>query len=176
MQGAVFEVKNSALYSGGESTTTDYIPKKPVMEHLKKVEMRHQEKVQLYKQYTIDLREKYQKFEVESQRHYANIIKKHQQQTDEIINNKEALLEQMRQSKEESLDELNLLRAKLYKARAEGVSTSILFKQHVLFALILYFKYSNSLFSIETREGHRRRGSRRDQGRRGEETRRCRER
>lgn len=118
--GAVFEVKNSALYSGGESTTTDYIPKKPVMEHLKKVEMRHQEKVQLYKQYTIDLREKYQKFEVESQRHYANIIKKHQQQTDEIINNKEALLEQMRQSKEESLDELNLLRAKLYKARAEG--------------------------------------------------------
>jgi len=26
----------------------------------------------------------------------------------------------MRQSKEESLDELNLLRAKLYKARAEG--------------------------------------------------------
>jgi len=81
------------LYSGGESTTTDYIPKKPVMEHLKKVEMRHQEKVQLYKQYTIDLREKYQKFEVESQRHYSNIIKKHQQQTDDIINNKEALLE-----------------------------------------------------------------------------------
>ena len=159
-QGAVFEVKNSALYSGGESTTTDYIPKKPVMEHLKKVEMRHQEKVQLYKQYTIDLREKYQKFEVESQRHYANIIKKHQQQTDEIINNKEALLEQMRQSKEESLDELNLLRAKLYKARAEGVSTSILFKKkHVSYALILYFKYFNSLFSIETREGNRRRGS-----------------
>jgi len=36
------------------------------MEHLKKVEMRHNEKVQLYKQYTLDLKEKYMKFEVES--------------------------------------------------------------------------------------------------------------
>lgn len=36
------------------------------MEHLKKVEMRHNEKVQLYKQYTLDLKDKYMKFEVES--------------------------------------------------------------------------------------------------------------
>ena len=49
-----------------------------------------------------------------------SIIKKHQQQTDDIINNKEALLQQMKDSKEQSLDELNLLRAKLYKAKAEG--------------------------------------------------------
>lgn len=70
------------------------------MEHLKKVEMRHNEKVQLYKQYTLDLKEKYMKFEVESQRHYANIIKKHQKQTDDIIDNKESLLEQMKNSKE----------------------------------------------------------------------------
>ena len=96
------------------------------MEHLKRVEMRHNEKVELYKQYTIDLKEKYHKFEVESQRHYANIIKKHQQQTDDIINNKEALLQQMKQSKEQSLDELNLLRAKLYKARAEGKLEKVL--------------------------------------------------
>lgn len=82
----------------------------------------------MYKQYTLDLKEKYHKFEVESQRHYANIIKKHQQQTDDIINNKEALLQQMKESKEQSLDELNLLRAKLYKARAEGVSTDPSFK------------------------------------------------
>ena len=80
----------------------------------------------MYKQYTIDLKEKYHKFEVESQRHYANIIKKHQQQTDDIINNKEALLQQMKQNKEQSLDELNLLRAKLYKARAEGKLEKVL--------------------------------------------------
>lgn len=80
----------------------------------------------MYKQYTIDLKEKYHKFEVESQRHYANIIKKHQQQTDDIINNKEALLQQMKRSKEQSLDELNLLRAKLYKARAEGKLEKVL--------------------------------------------------
>jgi len=80
----------------------------------------------LYKQYTLDLKEKYHKFEVESQRHYANIIKKHQQQTDDIINNKEALLQQMKESKEQSLDELNLLRAKLYKARAEGKLEKVL--------------------------------------------------
>lgn len=80
----------------------------------------------MYKQYTLDLKEKYHKFEVESQRHYANIIKKHQQQTDDIINNKEALLQQMKESKEQSLDELNLLRAKLYKARAEGKLEKVL--------------------------------------------------
>lgn len=56
----------------------DYIPKEPVMEHLKKVEMRHNQKVQQYKQYTLDLKEKYREFEVESRRHYADIIKKHQ--------------------------------------------------------------------------------------------------
>lgn len=80
----------------------------------------------MYKQYTLDLKEKYHKFEVESQRHYANIIKKHQQQTDDIINNKEDLLQQMKENKEQSLDELNLLRAKLYKARAEGKLEKVL--------------------------------------------------
>ena len=112
------------------------------MEHLKRVELRHNEKVQLYKQYTIDLKEKYHKFEVESQRHYANIIKKHQQQTDEIINNKEALLQQMKESKEQSLDELNLLRAKLYKAKAEGVSTTQFNLSVIQNQFKFYFKLS----------------------------------
>lgn len=98
--GAIFEIKNSAHYEGGQFTTTDYIPKKPVMEHLQQMEKRHLDKVALYKQYTLDLKEKYQKFECESQRHYANIIKKHQQQTDQIISDKEDLVEQMRQAKE----------------------------------------------------------------------------
>lgn len=38
----------------------------------------------------------------------------------------------MKDSKEQSLDELNLLRAKLYKARAEGVSLLFLYKHSVL--------------------------------------------
>ena len=124
-QGAIFEIKNSAHYEGGQFTTTDYIPKQPVMEHLQRMEKRHQDKVALYKQYTLDLKEKYHKFEVESQRHYANIIKKHQQQTDQIISDKEDLVEQMRHAKEQSLDELNVLRARLYKAKAEGVSNCL---------------------------------------------------
>jgi len=130
-QGAIFDIKDSAQYQGDQLSTTDSVPQKPVMEQLKRVE-RHNEKVQLYKQYTLDLKEKYHKFEVESQRHYANIIKKHQQQTDDIINNKETLLQQMKESKEQSLDELNLLRAKLYKARAEGVSTDRSYKFSLL--------------------------------------------
>ena len=155
-QGAVFDIKDQAKYNDDQLSTTDYIPKKPVMEHLKRVELRHNEKVQLYKQYTIDLKEKYHKFEVESQRHYANIIKKHQQQTDEIINNKEALLQQMKESKEQSLDELNLLRAKLYKAKAEGVSTtqfnlSVIqnqFKFYFKLSLFYWLIFFKSFFSV----------------------------
>ena len=84
--------------------------------------MRHNEKVAQYKQYTLDLREKYHKFEIESQRHYANIIKKHQEQTDDIITSKETLVKEMRANKKQSEDELRKLQAKLYTARAEGVS------------------------------------------------------
>lgn len=43
--GAIFDIKDSAQYQGDQLSTTDYIPKKPVMEHLKRVEMRHNEKV-----------------------------------------------------------------------------------------------------------------------------------
>lgn len=43
--GAIFDIKDHAKYSDEQLSTTDYIPKKPVMEHLKRVEMRHNEKV-----------------------------------------------------------------------------------------------------------------------------------
>ena len=80
------------------------------------------EKVKLYKQYTIDMSEKQQKFEEESQRHFANTIKKHQEQTEQILKNKDTIVELMVQDKNKSMDELNSLRARLYRAKAEGVS------------------------------------------------------
>lgn len=80
------------------------------------------EKVQLYKQYTIDMSEKQQRFEEESQRHFGNTIKKHQEQTEKILADKDALVQLMINNKNRSMDELNLLRAGLYKAKAEGVS------------------------------------------------------
>jgi len=78
------------------------------------------EKVKLYKQYTIDMSEKQQKFEEESQRHFANTIKKHQEQTEQILKNKDMIVELMVQDKNKSMDELNSLRARLYRAKAEG--------------------------------------------------------
>lgn len=82
------------------------------------------EKMELYKQYTIDMSEKQQKFEEESQRHFANTIKKHQEQTEQILNDKDALVQLMVQNKDKSMDELNSLRARLYRAKAEGVSSN----------------------------------------------------
>jgi len=60
------------------------------------------------------------KFEQESRRHFTNTVKKHQETTEQILNNKDALLGLMVQNKDKSMDELNSLRARLYRAKAEG--------------------------------------------------------
>ena len=80
------------------------------------------DKVELYKQYTIDMSGQQMKFEQESRRHFTNTVKKHQETTEQILNNKDALLGLMVQNKDKSMDELNSLRARLYRAKAEGVS------------------------------------------------------
>ena len=84
--------------------------------------VRQSEKMELYKKYTIDMSVKQQKFEEESQRHFCNTIKKHQQQTETILSNKDQLINLMKLSKDHSMDDLNVLRARLYMAKAQGVS------------------------------------------------------
>lgn len=84
--------------------------------------VRQTDRMELYKQYTIDMSAKQKKFEEESQRHFCNTIKKHQQQTEQILNNKDQLLHIMKLSKDQSMSDLNILRARLYMAKAQGVS------------------------------------------------------
>lgn len=55
----------------------------------------HKEKVLKYKSYALTLKEKYQKFESESQRHYANIIKKQQKVADDVLKKKEDMLQEL---------------------------------------------------------------------------------
>lgn len=49
----------------------------PVMEYLNNIEAKHRNKIDQYKNYAMSLKERYQKYENESQRHYADVIKKH---------------------------------------------------------------------------------------------------
>jgi hypothetical protein len=86
------------------------------------------DKVELYKQYTIDMSDKQIKFEEESRRHFTNTIKKHQEQTESILNNKDNLVNLMVQNKDKSMDELNSLRARLYRAKAEGKLDEFLYE------------------------------------------------
>lgn len=112
-----------AAQQDGTENTVDYIPRRPVMDHLSRLEAKHSEKVQQYKKYALDLKAKYREFELESHKHYALIIKKLQRTKDDIITNKESLIEEMTSAKDKAKDELNLLRAKLFKAKEAGVST-----------------------------------------------------
>ena len=73
--GAVFQIKNSAPEVGFK--TVGYVPKEPVVEYLKSKEAQHKSKIDQYKNYASSLKERYQKYETESQRHYANVIKSH---------------------------------------------------------------------------------------------------
>ena len=75
-----------------------------------------------YKTYALTLKERYQKFETESQRHYANIIKKQQKVTDDMLKNKEDMLYELEQNNRKAVDDLNLMKAKMYKAQQDGVS------------------------------------------------------
>ena len=63
--GSIFEIKNAAP-EASVPKTIDYIPKKPSMEHLKKIDRQHKEKVEKYKVYAHDLKERYQKYEIDS--------------------------------------------------------------------------------------------------------------
>ena len=63
--GSIFEIKNAAP-EASVPKTIDYIPKKPAMEHLKKIDRSHKEKVEKYKDYASHLKERYQKYEIES--------------------------------------------------------------------------------------------------------------
>ena len=58
-----------------DGATISYIPKGPVLEHLRKIQDEHRIKVEKYKELAQNLRTKYTTFEGESQRHYARIIK-----------------------------------------------------------------------------------------------------
>jgi hypothetical protein len=68
------------------------------------------------------------KFEEEIRRHFTNTIKKHQEQTESILNNKDNLVNLMVQNKDKSMDELNSLRARLYRAKAEGKLDEFLYE------------------------------------------------
>jgi len=114
----VFDIKNLAPEVPYEKV--EYIPKAPVIEHLKNLEAEQADKVAKYKQYAIDLKSKYQKFEFEAQRHYAQILKKHQKQTDELLSKKEDMFYKLKVDNEEAEKELVNMRNKLYKAQQEG--------------------------------------------------------
>lgn len=72
--GTVFSIKNEA--PDVPFNKVEYIPKGPVMEHLRMLEEKQREKEEKYKKYAIDLKQKYSKFEYESQKHYAEILKR----------------------------------------------------------------------------------------------------
>ena len=47
------------------------------MEYLNNIEAKHKNKIDQYKDYALSLKDRYQKYETESQRHYASVIKRH---------------------------------------------------------------------------------------------------
>lgn len=92
-EGAVFEIKNQVPEVGFK--TVDYVPKQPVMEYLNSIEGKHKNKIDQYKNYALNLKERYQKYETESSRHYSNVIKRHQRSTDDLIAKKEEMLHEL---------------------------------------------------------------------------------
>ena len=87
------------------------------------MEKQHREREGKYKNYTMQLKERFKTFESESQKHYASVIKKMKHETDELLLLKEDMLFKMKDKAKEAEDELNLIRAQLYKAKKLGVST-----------------------------------------------------
>ena len=91
----------------------ELIPKAPAIAHIKKIEQMHKEKVMMYKTYALTLKDRYQKFESESQRHYANIIKKQQKVTDDMLKKKEDMLTELEQANKKAQDDLKEMKEKM---------------------------------------------------------------
>ena len=62
--GTVFSIKGEAPEV--PFNKVEYIPKGPVMDHLRMLEEKQREKEEKYKKYAVDLKQKYSKFEYES--------------------------------------------------------------------------------------------------------------
>ena len=83
-----------------------------------------------YKAYATALKGKYATFEIESQRHYRDIIKRHQKDTDQLLVKKDEILYELKKQKQtaekekkDKENELNEMITKWQKAKIAGVST-----------------------------------------------------
>lgn len=77
----------------------EYIPKQPAIEHLNALHHQHKEREEKYKAYAQALKNKYATFEIESQRHYRDIIKRHQKDTDQLLSKKDEILYELKKQK-----------------------------------------------------------------------------
>ena len=74
----------------------EYLPKKPIIDHLEKLKIQNEEKQKKYKQYALDLKVKYKKYETESQQKYEKYMDKTKQQTNILFTQKEDMFYQLK--------------------------------------------------------------------------------